>query len=80
MKQTAMTVAVVGFFVLAGVGLFAGLSTFDSAAKALMGAAVLYILTTMAGRMVVNVMVQTIMSANTGTAAGDEDTNREPAK
>ena len=80
MKQTAVTVAVMGFFVLAGVGWLAGLSPFECGLKALIGGAALYILTTMAGRMVVNVMVRTIMSATADSTQQDEDTSGEPTQ
>ena len=80
MKQTAVTIAVMGFFVLAGVGWVAGLSPSDCAFKALLGAAALYVLTKLAGRMVVNIMVSTIVSANTSAAASGEDTAGEPTQ
>ncbi len=80
MKQAAVTVAVMGFFVLAGVGWVAGLSPSDCAFKALLGAAALYVLTKMAGRMIVNVMVRTIVSANTSAAKSGEDTSGGPTQ
>lgn len=80
MNKMAVRVAVIGFFVLAGVGWVAGLSPLDCGIKAVLGAVALYILTTTAERMVVGVMVRTIISANAERGDKGEDISGGSAK
>jgi hypothetical protein len=54
-------VACLGLFVLAAIGWFSGLSPLDCALRALTGSAVLLVLVTVGGRIVINIVVDTMM-------------------
>lgn len=61
MGRAALSVAVAGFLVLAVVGTCAGVSPFVCSQRALVGAAVLYVLVKVAGRMVLSMAVDTLL-------------------
>ena len=61
MRRMSVPVAVAGFFVLAFVGWASGVPPFTCAIRALIGAAVLYVLATIAGRVIVNIVVDSII-------------------
>ena len=77
MKQTAVTIAVFGFFIFAAAGWLCGLSPFACSVKALTGAIVLYFVAGFAGKVFVNVMVQTVMKAQAEQAREDEESSSE---
>jgi len=71
-RRTPVTVAVLGFFVLAGVGWFSGVAPFLCGIRALIGAAVLYVLARIAGRVLVHIMADAMLR---GSAGGKGSTN-----
>ena len=72
MKQLAIKTAVVSFFVLAAIGWLSGLSNFDCSLRALTGAIAVYVVMIVAGRLLVGVMVQTIVSNSGKDEAKDK--------
>lgn len=66
MRKVAITTAAIGFFVLAIVGSFSGVPPFVCGLRALAGAGVLYVLTTLAGRAVLTIIVDAIVKARLG--------------
>ena len=63
MRRFAVTVAILAFLGLAAVGMVAGVPTLDCALRALGGAAVLYVVVSAAGRLVINIMVDAVISS-----------------
>lgn len=61
MHRAAVRIAVLGFFGLAVVGAAAGVPSFVCAWRALAGAAALYVLTILVGRIVVRFLVDALM-------------------
>ena len=61
MRRMSLTIAVAGFFVLAIVGWASGVDPFTCGVRALIGAAILYVLATLAGRIVLRIMVDTVV-------------------
>ncbi|MHC4294574.1 MAG: hypothetical protein ACYSTL_03220 [Planctomycetota bacterium] len=61
MKRLAIIISVMGFFAMAFVGWFCGLSTYGCAIKALMGAVILYVVVHLAGRWIVEIMVGAVI-------------------
>jgi len=76
MRRLAMTVATMGFFVFAAVGAAHGLAPFVCAWRALAGAAILFIVVTVAARIVAGVMAGAITD-QASRASGMKDTTRE---
>jgi hypothetical protein len=62
-RRYAIIIAVAGFFVLAAVGHFCGVPPFVCGLRALGGAAVLYLMTMIAGKAVLGILVDTILRA-----------------
>jgi Zn-dependent protease with chaperone function len=61
MRRLAVRIAAMGFFVLAAVGAVSGQPPFDCAWRGLVGAAVLFILVIVGGRLVVSIVVSAVM-------------------
>jgi hypothetical protein len=76
MRRAAMPVATMGFFVLALVGAASGLTPFDCAWRGLVGAAVLYVVMTVAGHVVVTIVADAILS-QAPHPSNAKDTSRE---
>jgi len=60
-RRLAVTIAVLGFFVLAAVGWCAGLSTDACAVRAAVGMVVLYVMVRVAHRVVVSIVADAIV-------------------
>ena len=79
-RQTAMTIAILGFFVLAGVGWFRGSSMYACATRGLVGAAVLFVLVRLVNRVLVRIVADTIIrsaSRQSGRKGGQQGTGSE---
>ena len=63
MRRLALTTAMFGFLVLAGVALAGGVPTFDAAMRALGGAAVLYFVVSIGGRLALDIMVDAVVNS-----------------
>lgn len=61
MRGFAITIAVLGFFAMSAVGLECGVPVFPCAMRALAGAAGLYILAKLAGKVVLNIVVDAVV-------------------
>ena len=72
MRRMALTVAMFGFLALAGIALASGVPTFDAAMRALGGAAVLYVVVSFGGKMVLNIMVDAIVNSAPGAERSKE--------
>ena len=72
MKRVAVSIAVAGFFVLAFIGWASGLPPEQCALKASLGAVALFVLARIAGAVIVDLMVATIVQSVTGR---DEERN-----
>jgi len=73
-KRLAFIISVMGFFVLAFVGWSCGLSTYACGLKALGGAAMLYVVARLAGRLAAGVVADTIVNNMTnGRGANNRD-------
>lgn len=55
------SIAVAGFFVLAGVGCLSGVDPLTCGIRAVIGAAAMYVLAKMAGRIVLKIMVDAVI-------------------
>jgi predicted branched-subunit amino acid permease len=66
-------VAIVGFFVLATVGACSGVPTLPCGLRAAGGAAALYVLTVLAGRVVIGILAG-VIAAERRRQAGEEKT------
>lgn len=78
-RQTAITVAVVGFFVLAAVGWLRGSSVFACATRALVGAVVLFVLVRLVSRILLRIVADAIIRS--AAQQGDQqepDSEQEP--
>lgn len=62
MQRAALTIAILGFFVLAGVGQLSGVGPLTCAARAAVGAAALYAIVTVAMKLALAIFVNAIMS------------------
>ena len=67
MRRYAMTIAIIGFFVLSGVGCLCGVPVGVCAMRGVVGAAVLYVLTTLAGKIILGIVVEAMVSRRDGT-------------
>ena len=63
MRRFALTLAILGFFVLAGVGLASDVPTFDSALRGLGGAMVIYFVVAAAGKLALKIMVDAVIDS-----------------
>jgi len=63
MRRLALTIALFGFLVLAGIALACGVPTFDAAMRALAAAAALYVVVSFAGKTALNIMVDAVVSS-----------------
>ena len=75
-KRTATIASVMSFFVLALVGWFSNVPTFTCGVRALMGAAVVYVLVTIASRILIRIAVDTMISS-AARGSGTEETSSE---
>ena len=62
-----------GSFAMAMVGLCSGQSPFTCAVRALIGAAVMFVVVTMAGRLAISVLVHAVISGQTRPPQADND-------
>jgi hypothetical protein len=76
MRRLAGSVAAAGFFALAAVGAASGVPPFVCAWRALLGAAALYVVATVAGRVVVETIAQDL-TRRTPHPPNLKDTARE---
>jgi len=74
MRTTAVTTGVVAFFVLAGVGAASGVPPMVCGMRALVGAGVAYILTSVAGRVVIRILVDLMTGRGNPTNPSEERT------
>ena len=75
MRKLAISVATIGFFVLAFVGWFSGVPAFVCGLRALAGAAALYVLINLAGSAVIRIIVDAAIKARQRDPnTGDERT------
>jgi len=63
MRRFALTTAMVGFLVLAGIALACGARTFDATMRALAGAAVLYFVVSIGGKAALSIMVDAVVNS-----------------
>jgi hypothetical protein len=63
MRPTAFKFAAVGFFALAIIGMAHGVSPFTCALRALAGAAVIFVLVLVVGRVMLNVIVDGMLES-----------------
>jgi hypothetical protein len=75
-KRTATIAAVMSFFVLALVGWLSDVPTFTCGSRALIGAAAVYVLVTIASRILIRIAVDTMISSAT-QASRTEETSGE---
>ena len=76
MRQVAITISVIGFFVLAFVGWFSDVPMFTCGLRALAGAGVLYVVVTLAGTTALRVFVHAMMAGrvdNSGAGRTDSE-------
>ena len=72
MRRYAIIIAVAGFFVLAAVGRFCGVPLFVCGLRALAGAAALYLMTMIAAKAVLGILVETMLrSREAGKSASE---------
>jgi hypothetical protein len=71
-----MTVAVAGFFLLAGVGYLSDVPLYVCGLRALAGAAVLYVMTSLAGKVILRILVDAIMRNRNAEESTRENTGR----
>lgn len=76
MKVLAVRVAAAGFFMMAGLGMLCGVDSYACAYRALIGAIVLYALTSFLGQIAINLVSEAMAKApvkpsNREDAAGD---------
>jgi len=71
-RRYAIIIAVAGFFVLAAVGRFCGVPLFICGLRALAGAAALYLMTMIAAKAVLGILVETMLrSREAGKSASE---------
>jgi hypothetical protein len=75
MRRLAIAVAGMGFFALAIVGGMSGQSVLTCGVRAVIGAAVLFVVVTMGGRIALNIIVDGLLKSRFrgGTAGEDQD-------
>lgn len=73
MRRLATLVAVMGAFAMAIVGWFSEQSTFTCAWRALVGAAVLFVVVSVAGRIALSIMVDAVLKARPQPGGGKAD-------
>lgn len=69
MRNIAVSISVVSFFLLALVGWCSGLPVFVCSMRALAGAAVLYVIVKVAGRLILAVMVDAVIKSRSSDQA-----------
>lgn len=77
MKQFTVTAAIIAFFALALIGWASGLSMFQCGIRAVAGSVVIYLLATLAIRMVISVMVDTIVAEKSQQREAEEEPGSE---
>lgn len=75
MHRVAMTIAICGMLVLAGVGYFSERTIFGCTIRSLTGAVILYVVSMVAMKLVLAIMVSAVVSSN--PAVKPEKANRE---
>jgi hypothetical protein len=75
MHRVAMTIAILGMLVLAGVGYFSERTILGCTIRSLTGAAILYVVSLVAMKLVLAIMVSAVVSSN--TTVKPEKANRE---
>ena len=78
MHRVATTIAVLGMLVMAGVGYFSERTILACTIRSAIGAAILYVVSMVAMKLVLAIMVSAVVSSN--TAAKPEKANREPGQ
>ena len=78
MRRTAMTVALVGLLVLAGVGYLSGLSLWACTVRSLAGAAALYVMARLALQLALASFVSAIVDGQSVEAAGKKSREHNP--
>lgn len=78
MHRVAMTIAILGMLVMAGVGYFSERTILGCTVRSVIGAAILYVVSMVAMRLVLAIMVSAVMSSN--AAAKPEKAHREPGQ
>jgi hypothetical protein len=73
MHRTALTIALVGLLVFAGIGYFSGLRMLTCTVRSLAGAAGLYLAARVAMRMALAIFVSAVMRSSPGASAGRKD-------
>ena len=73
MQRAAITVAVVGLLVFAGIGYFSGLGILTCSVRALAGAAGLYVASLVAMKMALAILVTAVMRSNHNANVGRKD-------
>lgn len=71
MRRFAATVSILGFLGMAAVGLACDVPTFDCAIRALVGAVILYIIALVAGRIVLNIMIDALINGSPRSGSAD---------
>ena len=74
-RRISLSIAVAAFFIMAIVGCLSGVEPFTCALRALAGAVVLYVLAKMAGRIVLRMMADAIMSGSSRDKGSRNDTH-----
>jgi len=60
-RRYTVTIAILGFFVLSAVGCLSGVPVWVCAMRAVIGAAVLYVVATIAGRTILHIVVDAMV-------------------
>ena len=63
MRRLALTIAMLGFPVLAGIAMACGAEPFDAAMRAMGGAAVLYFVVSIGGKTALSIMVDAVVNS-----------------
>jgi len=63
MRRFALTIAILSFLALAGIALFCEVPVFHCAWRALVGAAVIYVVVSTGGRILLSIMVDAIVNS-----------------
>lgn len=61
MRRYAISISVIGFFVLAAIGCACDVPLLTCSLRALAGAVALYVMTKIVGRLILNILVETIV-------------------
>jgi hypothetical protein len=78
MHRVAMTIAILGMLVFAGVGYFSERTILGCTIRSLICAAILYVVSMVAMKLVLAIMVSAVISSS--PAAKPEKANREPGQ